>query len=168
MQQGRCKPLETRGHTDFRQLNVFEKQRVLGLKDPLEWSPHLKTRKFFTQLRRHHCFTALGDDFLFSTFMRACFDFLGQKTGLKPRGHGPPSPSPYYSPGCNISRITSLRDSTQVDHLFFFFNSQGAKKVIFKASHSGKLKLAYTSPNIISTSLKNTFMRPRIYFTVLL
>ena len=48
MQQGHCKPLETRGHTDFRQLNVFEKQRVLGLKDPLEWSPHLKTRKFFT------------------------------------------------------------------------------------------------------------------------
>ena len=34
---------------------------------------------------------------------------------------------------------------------------QGAKKVIFKACHSGKLKLAYTSPNVISTSPKNIF-----------
>ena len=31
---------------------------------------------------------------------------------------------------------------------------QGAKEVIFKACHSGKLRLAYTSPNIISTSPK--------------
>ena len=30
--------------------------------------------------------------------------------------------------------------------------TQGAKKVIFTACHSGKLKLAITSPNIISTS----------------
>ena len=30
MQQGRSKPLETRGHKDFRYLNVFEKQRALG------------------------------------------------------------------------------------------------------------------------------------------
>ena len=27
------------------------------------------------------CFNALGDEFLFSTFMLACFDFLGQKLG---------------------------------------------------------------------------------------
>ena len=36
---------------------------------------------------------------------------------------------------------------------------QGAKKVIFTACHSGKLKLAFTSPNIISTSLKSVLMR---------
>ena len=35
---------------------------------------------------------------------------------------------------------------------------QGAKKVIFTACHSGKLKLTFTSPNIISTSPKNVFM----------
>ena len=32
---------------------------------------------------------------------------------------------------------------------------QGAKKVIFIACHSGKLKLTFTSPNIILTSPKN-------------
>ena len=36
---------------------------------------------------------------------------------------------------------------------------QGAKKVIFTAWHSGKLKLAFTSPNIISTSPKSVLMR---------
>ena len=35
---------------------------------------------------------------------------------------------------------------------------QGAKKVIFTACHSGKLKLTFTSPNIISTSPKNVWM----------
>ena len=45
--------------------------------------------------------------------------------------------------------------------------NQGAKKVIFKACHSGKLKLEYTSPNVISTSPKNILMS-RIAFTVLL
>ena len=43
---------------------------------------------------------------------------------------------------------------------------QGAKKVIFTASHSGKLKLAFTSPDIISTSPKS-FLTSRIDFTVL-
>ena len=32
---------------------------------------------------------------------------------------------------------------------------QGAKKIIFTACHSGKLKLAFTSPDDISTSPKN-------------
>ena len=32
---------------------------------------------------------------------------------------------------------------------------QGAKKIIFTACHSGKLKLALTSPDVISTSPKN-------------
>ena len=35
---------------------------------------------------------------------------------------------------------------------------QGAKKVIFTACHSGKLKLTFTSPNIISTSPKSILM----------
>ena len=34
---------------------------------------------------------------------------------------------------------------------------QGAKKIIFTACHSGKLKLAFTSPDVISTSPKNLF-----------
>ena len=45
--------------------------------------------------------------------------------------------------------------------------AQGAKKIIFIACHSGKLKLAFTSPDIISTSPK-TFLTCRIDFTVLL
>ena len=35
---------------------------------------------------------------------------------------------------------------------------QGAKKVVFIACHSGKLKLTFTIPNIISTSPKNVLM----------
>ena len=35
--------------------------------------------------------------------------------------------------------------------------TQGAKKIIFTACHSGKLKLAFTSLNVISTSPKNLF-----------
>ena len=31
---------------------------------------------------------------------------------------------------------------------------QGAKKIIFTACHSGKLKLTFTSPDVISTSPK--------------
>ena len=38
---------------------------------------------------------------------------------------------------------------------------QGAKKIIFTACHSGKLKLAFTSPDIISTSPKS-FLTSRI------
>ena len=44
---------------------------------------------------------------------------------------------------------------------------QGAKKVILTACHSGKLKLAFTSPGVIPTSPKN-FLTSRIDFTVLL
>ena len=35
---------------------------------------------------------------------------------------------------------------------------QGAKKAIFTACHSGKLKLTLNSPNIISTSPQNVLM----------
>ena len=41
---------------------------------------------------------------------------------------------------------------------FLTLRNQGAKKVIFTACHSGKLKLTFTSPNIISTSPKNVLM----------
>ena len=44
---------------------------------------------------------------------------------------------------------------------------QGAKKIIFTAWHSGKLKLAFISPDVISTRPKN-FLTSRIDFTVLL
>ena len=46
-------------------------------------------------------------------------------------------------------------------------NKQGAKKIIFTACHSGKLKLAFTSPDVISTSPQN-FLTSRIDFIVLL
>ena len=44
---------------------------------------------------------------------------------------------------------------------------QGAKKIFFTAWPSGKLKLAVTSPDVISASPKN-FLTGRIDFTVLL
>ena len=44
---------------------------------------------------------------------------------------------------------------------------QGAKKIIFSACHLGKLKLAFTNPEVISTSAKN-FVTRRIDFAVLL
>ena len=43
--------------------------------------------------------------------------------------------------------------------------NQGAKKVIFKICRSGKLKLEYTGPNVISTTPKK--LMSRIDFTVL-
>ena len=45
--------------------------------------------------------------------------------------------------------------------------TQRAKKIIFTACPSGKLKLAVTSPNVISASPKS-FLTSRIDFTVLL
>ena len=44
-------------------------------------------------------------------------------------------------------------------------NRQGAKKIIFTPCHSGKLKLAFTRPDVISTSPEN-FLTSRIDFTV--
>ena len=43
------------------------------------------------------------------------------------------------------------------DAYSFCLCCQGAKKVIFTACHSGKLKLTFTSANIFSTSSKNVF-----------
>ena len=45
-------------------------------------------------------------------------------------------------------------DKDGLAYTVFIVCNQGAEKVIFKACHSGKLKLAYTSPNVISTSPK--------------
>ena len=46
-------------------------------------------------------------------------------------------------------------------------HSQGVKKIIFTTCHSGKLKLVFTSPDVIATSPKS-FLTSRIDFTVLL
>ena len=42
-------------------------------------------------------------------------------------------------------------DKDGLAYTVFIVCNQGAKKVIFKACRSGKLKLAYASPNVIST-----------------
>ena len=52
-------------------------------------------------------------------------------------------------------------------HPYIIVTLQGAKKIIFTACHSGKLKLAFTSPDVISTS-PISFLTSRIDFTVLL
>ena len=54
-----------------------------------------------------------------------------------------------------------------LNDLVAFIGVQGEKKIIFTACHSGKLKLAFTSPDVISTSPKD-FLISRIEFTVLL
>ena len=58
----------------------------------------------------------------------------------------------------NFSKI-SLRGITRHTSI-----KQGAKKIIFTACHLGKLKLAFTSPDVISTSPKN-FLTSRIDFS---
>ena len=49
----------------------------------------------------------------------------------------------------------------------WFSESRGAKKIIFTSCYSGKLKPAFTSPDVISTSPKS-FLTSRINFTFLL
>ena len=53
-------------------------------------------------------------------------------------------------------RITT-KQKNKKNYLFIKWQ-QGAKKIIFTACHSGKLKLTFTSPNIISTCSKNVLM----------
>ena len=59
----------------------------------------------------------------------------------------------------------------QVGHSEYYFlpglQNQGAKKIIFTACHSGRRKLAFTSPDVNSTS-PNNVLTSRIDFTVLL
>ena len=45
--------------------------------------------------------------------------------------------------------------SLQLSKKWLFSQQQGAKKIVFTACHSGKLKPAFTSPDVISTSPKN-------------
>ena len=68
-------------------------------------------------------------------FRLKCFN-LPQNSENKPRGL-------YFS--------KALSEGLFLEGLVF----QGAKKIIFTACHSGKLKLAFTSPDVISTSPKN-------------
>ena len=52
----------------------------------------------------------------------------------------------------NVLKAISAQDLLQeVNYVYV----QGVKKIIFTACHSGKLKLAFTSPDVISTSPKN-------------
>ena len=71
---------------------------------------------------------------------------------------------------------TAIKQSQQNQFISFLPQSkttmllslpQGAKKIIFTACHSGKLKLTFASPDVISTSPKS-FLRSRIDLTVLL
>ena len=61
----------------------------------------------------------------------------------------------------------SILDSYPCSENFRKCTPQGAKKIIFTACNQDKLKLAFTSPNIILTSPKS-FLTSRIDFTVLL
>ena len=68
---------------------------------------------------------------------------------------------------CFISTQWPLALVLEWLEILYFVIETGYKKVIFTACHSGKLKLAFTSPNVISTSPK-IFLMSRIDFTVLL
>ena len=77
--------------------------------------------------------------------------------------------------GCNLEGWCVSNQFTICSHLLSSMNESNtelhtgrcAKKIIFTACHSGKLKLAFTSPDVISTSPQN-FLTSRIDFTVLL
>ena len=53
---------------------------------------------------------------------------------------------------------SNLHIDTSIHISILKFALQGAKKVIFTACHSGKLKQTSSSPNIISTSPENVLM----------
>ena len=75
--------------------------------------------------------------------------------------------SPYLKPKWfkSIKQFQTIK-GVQKPHLCHC-TWKGAKKSILTACHSGKLKLAFTSPNVISTSPKS-FLTSRIDLTVLL
>ena len=52
------------------------------------------------------------------------------------------------------------------NHCYPCLKVHDAKKIIFTARHSGKLKLTFTSPHVISTSPKS-FLKSRVDLTVL-
>ena len=63
------------------------------------------------------CFSAPGDEFLFSTFMRACFDFLRQKNGGGGAGPAPPHARTLLNNTNNIHRclFTILKEVCVVE-----------------------------------------------------
>ena len=91
---------------------------------------------------------------------KSCFlnTFLAMKT-KKPKLN-------WYNEDNSSWHRFSIVTLWDVSHVLFI-REQGAKKVIFTACHSGKLNLAFTSPNVISTSPPN-FLMGRIDFIVLL
>ena len=78
---------------------------------------------------------------------------------LKGRDHGPQSRLVFHLARTEMSlvKVSCIVLWCRVVNLHIT-QVQGAKKVIFTACHSGKLKLTFTSPNIISTSPKNVLM----------
>ena len=58
----------------------------------------------------------------------------------------------------DLEASQSFIDGKRVHAPNNFLKPKKRKKVIFTACHSGKLKLTFTSPNIISTSSKNVLM----------
>ena len=65
-----------------------------------------------------------------------------------------------------VLQSSQEKPKTMVCKIWGCKQGQGAKKIIFTACHSGKLKLAFISPDVISTRPKN-FLTTRIDFTVL-
>ena len=63
--------------------------------------------------------------------------------------------------GESVGLIFTLTKTVKISGIDIGYHvyHQGAKKVIFTACHSDKLKLTFTSSNIISTSPKNVLMR---------
>ena len=62
----------------------------------------------------------------------------------------------YYAHDCTVYLSFLIQISILKSiQCILIFNAQGAKKIIFTACHSGKLKLAFTSSDVISTSPKN-------------
>ena len=64
-----------------------------------------------------------------------------------------------------LRQILYLLVLTKCSYTKNFDKVQGAKKIIFTACLSGKLKLSFTSPDVISSSSKS-FLTSRIDFTV--
>ena len=85
--------------------------------------------------------------------------FFGKKVDKSPQPPSllsPPSPPPYYYPLINEGVSFKIE-----------VVGPGCKENFFTACHSGKLKLAFTSLAVISTSPKS-FLTTRIDFTLFL
>ena len=83
------------------------------------------------------------------------------RVGLEGFGGAPPPKLPFstFLPLIFSVSYTVIFKEITVDYIFFWWIknllSQGAKKIIFTACPKGKLKLAFTSPDVISTSPQN-------------